>query len=800
MKKILSFIVLNLFAIAPLLAQSNEGKLLFERGYATAWTNDDVQKWGVPTKDPENIGTDLVEGYGLHCGPFDMKSYIRLPAVASDTISTNDVTRGVLDIDAQWVSYGSLGRAWFEEDPSQLLNFSYFRVGNVYLMQNAQSKNMAYSTDGLATYTVFDIPGMTGQNSTTKLDNIWAGRDTVTNCIANIPFIVIKMQIDMPHNKLNFMRLSSATKPDSILYEINDVDIVADDWKNVILESGFHKVKSINGSPNEFLKAIKVVESSLEGERATYTVKYMLDGKQVNPVEEKQGFVGETVKIPEILWVTDAESGAKTKYFVKEVKDAVITKTNNEGVDVFSYEVRKANEYTCKVTSSTGAVLVNNTIIEGEESPYVYWNKFIKNEEDGCWYETQAPYGFQPSCYVDTSVVVTYTKSDISYFYDTADMYVKMSHSGVTPPVMVSTSYSGGTTQRHLVYDPVWYAKEIIPDGGVFEVQIPWINAHTADSYIELDTYKDSIVVDSLVYEVGRIDKDYYSYNSGTEFKVDARRMGVADIKGFEVPVNSGVILQYFGSDNSNACLDYVALKWLDYLKETVDMTGEMVNYRTGQKREVETSLKPFVCDKNYIFSKSSDVMAYYLKDIKLSTQKNSSTGADEKVLVAEFDTIVGAVPVGTVCVISGNAGASARIPYVNHSEFSYTPATENVNGATWTKQLSVTQDGAGVSASSSKAYCLEMVDGTAKFVEVAKPQSVPDGVVYYTIPTQVIEDNNISASNVICTFAGNDTTSGINEVLCESYEGATYNLNGQRVKAGVKGIVVKNGRKYIVK
>lgn len=44
------------------------------------------------------------------------------------------------------------------------------------------------------------------------------------------------------------------------------------------------------------------------------------------------------------------------------------------------------------------------------------------------------------------------------------------------------------------------------------------------------------------------------------------------------------------------------------------------------------------------------------------------------------------------------------------------------------------------------------------------------------------------------------DETSGINNITTESKSSAIYNIAGQRVNANIKGLVIKNGKKYIVK
>jgi hypothetical protein len=48
-------------------------------------------------------------------------------------------------------------------------------------------------------------------------------------------------------------------------------------------------------------------------------------------------------------------------------------------------------------------------------------------------------------------------------------------------------------------------------------------------------------------------------------------------------------------------------------------------------------------------------------------------------------------------------------------------------------------------------------------------------------------------------TFVG-DLTTGIKEISNRQVEGARYNLSGQRVSDGYKGIVIMNGRKVLTK
>jgi hypothetical protein len=56
---------------------------------------------------------------------------------------------------------------------------------------------------------------------------------------------------------------------------------------------------------------------------------------------------------------------------------------------------------------------------------------------------------------------------------------------------------------------------------------------------------------------------------------------------------------------------------------------------------------------------------------------------------------------------------------------------------------------------------------------------------------------------NIEATFYDNELPTGIEEVTGRKEavrDGAVYNLNGQRVGTGYKGLTIQNGRKYFVK
>lgn len=829
MRKILSLILLSFLTTAPLLAFENTDTTLLERGYETAWSQEDVVDWITPSpyaKDASIICAEVLPIYGLHSGYADQQTYYNQPVLASDTISARDYTAGVLNIDAQWVSYGTLGRYYTDG------NWAFFRVGNVVLAHNAQetANEFAYSVDGMATYTRFGT-------TLTGTAGVWGGRITT---ISTIPFVNISMQLDMPHNKLVYLRISSADAPTKVLFEVKNLSIVGQDWTKIILQSGMHKSKSINGSPNMFLKKIRITETDEVKEKAVYRLTYKLDGQTINDNSVVySGFQGETIEMPTYLWLPDPVTNVNTKYYVIDPSNIYLEKSSKQGTNSFKFSLRKANIYTYKVTAPAlgNIVLACDSSIEGEPLPTLRWNKYYRNESDGAWYETQAPYIWEVGEEVTKTITRSFTKSDISYFWDTSDMVVHISHTGGDAGniAMEGSSYSGGYTKRHYCKDPSWFAQGIFPDGGVFEVKIPWQNIRTVDSYIELDTYEDSIPADNDTYTVGSIAEQWYDdYNAGLTAYGSGNEdgnptSGIETIEGFEVPINSGLILRYTNIYNSNAYLDYVTFKWMDYLRDNVAMQVTP----GSSKKAKSVNLRSFICDKNYIFSKCDGISAYRLDSIFCKTVPDPVTNEDTTKVYASFSEIEGATPIGTLCVLAGTPGEIYGVPYVNHEDPLKEDNVVYIGGTEWVQKLENNAKGSPLAQTTDWDYfCLseynvtdpltgenvKSEDGTdsvsVKFCKINPKLAggiVSNNAVYFKIPTTFFTDHGLSKSKAFsCVFNNKEmevdnedfaTPDGILEIATvKNHDRYTYNLNGQRVSYCTKGFVIRNGKKYLNK
>lgn len=152
----------------------------------------------------------------------------------------------------------------------------------------------------------------------------------------------------------------------------------------------------------------------------------------------------------------------------------------------------------------------------------------------------------------------------------------------------------------------------------------------------------------------------------------------------------------------------------------------------------------------------------------------------NQKVAYTEF---TGVVPAGKAVLVCGTEG----------QKYELTPATEKDN-AIFATNLKVS-DGT-VKSDGTNFYGFTTKDGVSGFVRVAKDVAVPQGKGYLQLT------GNTAAAPVFYSINIGGGTTGIGQVEVEkaAENGAIYNLAGQRVATSYKGVVIKNGKKYVNK
>lgn len=152
----------------------------------------------------------------------------------------------------------------------------------------------------------------------------------------------------------------------------------------------------------------------------------------------------------------------------------------------------------------------------------------------------------------------------------------------------------------------------------------------------------------------------------------------------------------------------------------------------------------------------------------------------NQKVAYTEF---TGVVPAGKAVLVCGTEG----------QKYELAPATEKAD-ATFATDLTVS-DGT-VKSDGTNFYGFTTKDGVSGFVRVAKDVAVPQGKGYLQLT------GNTAAAPVFYSINIGGGTTGIGQVEVEkaTENGAIYNLAGQRVATSYKGVVIKNGKKYVNK
>lgn len=152
----------------------------------------------------------------------------------------------------------------------------------------------------------------------------------------------------------------------------------------------------------------------------------------------------------------------------------------------------------------------------------------------------------------------------------------------------------------------------------------------------------------------------------------------------------------------------------------------------------------------------------------------------NKKVAYTEF---TGVVPAGKAVLVCGTEG----------QKYELTPATEKAD-ATFATNLEVSNG--TVKSDGTNFYGFTTKDGVSGFVRVAKDVAVPLGKGYLQLT------GNTAAAPVFYSINIGGGTTGIGQVEVEkgTENGAIYNLAGQRVATSYKGVVIKNGKKYVNK
>lgn len=168
-------------------------------------------------------------------------------------------------------------------------------------------------------------------------------------------------------------------------------------------------------------------------------------------------------------------------------------------------------------------------------------------------------------------------------------------------------------------------------------------------------------------------------------------------------------------------------------------------------------------------YSKLDDLKAY---TVKLNAEKTEIV----------MNEVKGVVPAGVAVLLKGKA----------NTDYALTKA-EGWQDVTSDLKMS---DGTITSTTSVNVYGLATVDGQDGFYKASAGKTIPAKCAYLEV------DNSASSAKIYSLGDLSGSTTGITSVKNEAAgnNAPMYNLAGQLVDKGYKGIVIKNGKKIVLK
>ena len=381
--------LLNTFLVAAGLLAGTMGAwaqtttTLYERGTsdATAWTSDNLSDFTT------NGGTYELTDYGAQIT--SSNGTVKVEKTISPTANS------IVNVEAVWLGMSNTGRAYAKG------NASYFRFGNIYILENDQDKKAAYS---LTTFSASNYTTFTGPTG-------WRAYDASTR-----PFYVIKMEINTATDVLNYLRVYSSSDESTALLDLEDQQLTDADYSTIGF--GYIKSGSMGNNQVEILKSIKVTETTQSITTADYTVKYVDgDGNEIKTAETRTGQVGGAITLTTADKATFFTSD-NTKKYIYASDDASEKTIAEDGKTVVTVKFREAATWSYTVNAQYGettTVIGSGSNFEGEKVSVPY-KEYIN--VDGILYRTDTQDNSFKRVFELTEdnlvKTVTYLKSDFS--------------------------------------------------------------------------------------------------------------------------------------------------------------------------------------------------------------------------------------------------------------------------------------------------------------------------------------------------------------------------------------------------
>ena len=175
-------------------------------------------------------------------------------------------------------------------------------------------------------------------------------------------------------------------------------------------------------------------------------------------------------------------------------------------------------------------------------------------------------------------------------------------------------------------------------------------------------------------------------------------------------------------------------------------------------------------------FSNVDGIYAYYVESEDIAGNQNVT-----------LKKIEGTVAANTGLVLNGTAGETYNIPVV--------ASGNDVTGNLLRASVTATEIDNSFADGYGNVYVLSSGQfvGITDYVDANTSLTIPAGKSYL-----VASQTQVKALNAFINGEATGISTAVEDNV--SFDGATYNLAGQRVDASYKGIVIRNGKKFLVK
>ncbi len=706
--------------------------------YKRSVTNGYGYTWSVPATitDSEDYngwtatgGTktlDLTDGLKLVLGN----------AGGQMSTSISPTIGNIIKLDATFFLNSSTGAQ------NEYTNYGYFRFGNIYVTNQAQSGKSYYLLNGAPADGAYGTQFFSAGTTDYRKGNTYR----------------LQLEINTTTNKVNSMKVYVNGAAEASL-DISNQSLTSYDYTT--LEIGYSKTRT-SVSSDLRLKDISITETPQSITTVDYTVKFKdgLGNTLKEDVVHDNGVVGEvyqaTAEDMETFYNDADVASATKKYVYKSGQNTatVASSTASENVITLVFDVYDKTDYT--VNAQAGGSDIKTGIASGsaflDGSTTAYWSKYLKVGEQ--WYVADAAtYG---AAITTATTNVAYTATDaIDQFYE----FEALSNSGTILDATTGTAVSGNDSKRLGANGKKWTPAL---SGGTYTVDL-YCYGNNAKS-VTLPMYYSDSDGSNVVY-------------------IDEATACTASAWGLKTTTNvvipAGKSLCFYNNDPSNThnyIVDYVTLK------KTAEFASSSVTTTIGAKGWT-TFAGSYALDLSMMTASEGTVTAYYASTVGGSSVTMTSTDAT--------------VEVGTGIMLKGTAGATITIPVA--------ASGSSIDGNKLVGCTSATTITSGTS-NYANFYVLVNGTTAAEFQNIQSyleanaenKVTIPAGKAY-------LDATSASpAPSLNIVFEDGSETTGISASLDDKAEmindNAIYNLNGQRVAQPTKGLYIVNGKKVVVK